>query len=171
MTSTVPLNIDVLYQFEAWNSLDTDLEKLIEDSLYRAYEHLKSDQIAQYEPFSVAVVLSSDHEIQALNTEYRGKNKPTNVLSFPAFDFHSIHEQDVIKGIESELGDICLSWETLNKEANEQDKTFESHLKHLLVHGFMHLFGYDHIEDEQAEEMEKIETFILKELGVENPYN
>ncbi len=108
--------------------------------------------------FEIAVVLADDAFVQNLNKQYRGKNKPTNVLSFPA----SLEE--------GELGDIILAFETIEKEAIEQKKTFRNHTKHLLVHGFLHLLGYDHIEDKQAEVMEKIEIKILKKLGISNPY-
>lgn len=108
--------------------------------------------------FEIAVVLADDAFVQSLNSQYRGKNKPTNVLSFPS---------DSSSG---ELGDIILALETVEKEAKEQRKTFRNHATHLLVHGFLHLIGYDHIEEKEAENMEKMEIKILKKLGIVNPY-
>lgn len=107
--------------------------------------------------FEIAVVLADDKFVQALNRQYRGKNKPTNVLSFPSDE-------------EGELGDLILAIETIEKEAQEQKKKFRNHAIHLLVHGFLHLLGYDHLEKKQAEIMECLEVKILKRLGVSNPY-
>lgn len=108
--------------------------------------------------FEIAVVLADDAFVQNLNKQYRGKDKPTNVLSFPA----SLGD--------GELGDIILAFETIEREAAEQQKTFRNHATHLLVHGFLHLLGYDHIEEKEAEIMEKLEIKILKKLGISNPY-
>lgn len=108
--------------------------------------------------FEVAVVLADDAFVKDLNSQYRGKNKPTNVLSFSA------------SPMTSELGDIVLAIETIEKEAREQKKTSRNHATHLLVHGFLHLLEYDHIEEKQADIMEKMEIKILKKLGVNNPY-
>ncbi len=108
--------------------------------------------------FEIAVVLTDDAFVKDLNSQYRGKNKPTNVLSFPA------------SPMTSELGDIVLAIETIEKESREQKKTFRNHATHLLVHGFLHLLEYDHIEEKQADIMEKMEIKILEKLGVTNPY-
>ena len=103
----------------------------------------------------MTVVLADDAFVRELNRDYRGKNKTTNVLSFPG-DGH--------------LGDIVLALETIEREAKEQQKTFRAHVQHLLVHGTLHLLGYDHEEDGQAEQMERREIKILEKLGVANPY-
>ena len=101
-------------------------------------------------------------EIQALNRDYRGKDKPTNVLSFP---FESP------PGIElSLLGDIIICAEVVLNEAEEQNKAIEAHWAHMVIHGVLHLLGYDHIEDVEAEEMEGLEITILTGLGYTNPY-
>ncbi len=121
-----------------------------------------NDKKSNYE---IAVVLADDKFIKQLNSEYRGKNKPTNVLSFPVASLTPDH-----RPLTHELGDIILAIETIEKEAKEQGKTFRSHATHLLIHGFLHLLGYDHMEAKQAENMEKLEIKILKKLGISNPY-
>lgn len=103
-----------------------------------------------------SVVLANDDFIQTLNRDYRGKDKPTNVLSFP---------QDLPL-----LGDLIFAHETLKRECVEQEKSFDDHFLHLVIHGTLHLLGYDHIDDDEAEEMEALEIKLLDGLGVKNPY-
>lgn len=110
-------------------------------------------------------MLCDNELVQNLNKEYRGKNKPTNVLSFPYLKY-SKEER-----FENELlGEIFISHEMLRSEAQEQGKKLEDHFKHLLVHSILHIFGYDHLNDKDAEEMETLEIAILDELGIKNPY-
>lgn len=112
----------------------------------------------------VSLVFTGDEEIRAINAEWRGMDKPTNVLSFPAFPL----KPGAMPG--PMLGDIVFAGQTLTREAAELGKPFDDHLAHLLVHGFLHLFGYDHGEDEDAEKMEGLETRILAGLGLSDPY-
>lgn len=109
--------------------------------------------------FSLRV--SDDTNVQALNRDYREKDKPTNVLSFPF--------NEDMDG-EHYLGDIIISVDTTTKEANTQNISVENHFTHLVMHGLLHLLGYDHIEDDEAEEMESIEIEALKSLNINNPY-
>jgi rRNA maturation RNase YbeY len=102
--------------------------------------------------------------IREINAEWRNKDKPTNVLSFPAFPVTPGKMPGPM------LGDIIIARETVEREAVDLDKSFEDHLTHLMVHGFLHLFGYDHIETEDAEKMEALETRILAKLGLSDPY-
>jgi probable rRNA maturation factor len=104
-----------------------------------------------------------DAEQRALNRQWRQIDKPTNVLSFPQIEPFS-----PVVGI---LGDITLARETLEREALELGKSFADHYTHLVVHGFLHILGYDHIEDDEALVMEGLETQILATLGIEDPYN
>lgn len=113
--------------------------------------------------FVIAVKLTDDAEMQALNATFRGMDKATNVLSFPSTD----HE---VMQAESFLGNIAIGYETVQREALQDGKNFQDHLMHLLVHGCLHLVGYDHIEQAEAEEMEALETAILASLGLADPY-
>ncbi len=112
----------------------------------------------------LSVVLADDAFVKGLNSQYRGKNKSTNVLSFPSSPATN-HQS-----LTTELGDIILAFETIAKEAQEQEKTFRDHAAHLLVHGFLHLLGHDHIDGKEAAIMEDKEVKILKKLGINNPY-
>jgi len=117
------------------------------------------------EDAELSLVLAGDQTLKSLNNEWRQKDKPTNVLSFPGEDI-AVGETAGIM-----LGDIVISLETTTREAALENKSFEDHLSHLVVHGFLHLFGYDHETDKEANQMESLETRILNELGIEDPYD
>lgn len=104
----------------------------------------------------ITIVLADDTFIRELNRDFRGKDAPTNVLSFPGEGNH--------------LGDIVLARQTVEREATAQKKSVRAHATHLLVHGALHLLGHDHIDDREAEKMEAREVKILKKLGISNPY-
>lgn len=111
--------------------------------------------------YHVTVALSNDEEMRALNRTWRGKDAPTNVLSFPADD--EICEPGF-------LGDVVLAYETALREAHEQDIELADHVSHLVVHGVLHLLGFDHTDDAQAERMEALERIALASLGIADPY-
>ncbi len=133
-----------------WKTLLTKERAFLRRLIARA---LKSEKAAG----SLSVVLTNDAEIKALNREYRGKNKPTNVLSFPM-------------GEGGELGDIVLAFETVKAEAKAQKKTLRAHTAHLIVHGCLHLLGFDHMTEKDAQKMESRETEILAAFKIKNPY-
>ncbi|MEZ8611165.1 rRNA maturation RNase YbeY [Vibrio sp. 10N.222.51.C8] len=110
----------------------------------------------------LTVRIVDTQESHQLNHEYRGKDKPTNVLSFPF---------EAPPGIELDLlGDLIICRQVVEKEAEEQSKPLLAHWAHMVVHGCLHLLGYDHIEDDEAEEMESLETEIMQSMGFEDPY-
>jgi probable rRNA maturation factor len=111
----------------------------------------------------VSIVLSDDAAIQKLNRDWRGIDKPTNVLSFPA-------AKPDAQGPPALLGDVIVAFETLTREAAEQAKPFLHHLAHIAVHGYLHLLGYDHQTDSEAGAMEKLERDILGRLRIADPY-
>ena len=132
----------------------------------RSYPAIKADvqQLVtlvlkrEKQPAATLNVLFTDSvEIQQLNRDFRAKNKPTNVLSFPS-------------GEEAFLGDIAISYDVIAKEKAQQSKTWRAHTLHMVLHGTLHLLGYDHEADEEAEEMEGFEIALLEQLGVANPY-
>lgn len=145
--------IDISIECADWETEIPDIDTHIRQTADAVLKTMEiNDQATE-----LSVVLSSDSFIQVLNKQWRGKDKPTNVLSFP---------QD-----EPELmGDVILAFQTVKREADEQNKRFEDHTKHLIVHGILHLLGHDHEKDEEAEEMEALEIEILNALGVKNPY-
>ncbi|MGI9372243.1 MAG: rRNA maturation RNase YbeY [Hyphomicrobiales bacterium] len=127
-----------------------------------ALEHLEFES----DSAELALKLSDDEEVQRLNSLYRGKNEPTNVLSFEADPPHA----NLPESQSQPIGDVILAFETVEKEAGVQEKNLENHLCHLIVHGVLHLCGYSHDDDATAQAMEKFEITILDELGIANPY-
>ena len=119
--------------------------------------------LAKFKPQAeVTVRVVDEPESQELNHDYRGKDKPTNVLSFPF---------EAPPGIDIDLlGDLVICKQVVEREAIEQNKPLISHWAHMVVHGCLHLLGYDHIEDQEAEEMESLETEIMKSMGYSDPY-
>jgi len=147
------LTVDILFE---GIGVQEDLEVLTLKTLEEAakYVHIPHDP-------EVSVVFTNDAFIQDLNHQYRHQNKPTNVLSFPL-------PGDPLKN--PALGDIIISLETIGREALDQKKSFFDHVHHMLVHGFLHLLGHDHMEVQEAEIMEGLEIAILQKIGIKNPY-
>jgi probable rRNA maturation factor len=114
----------------------------------------------------LAVMLTDDGGIRTLNSSWRGIDKPTNVLSFPALQ----PTGEALDDMPRMLGDIAIAYETTRREAEQEDKPFDHHLSHLAVHGFLHLIGYDHENDDDADAMETLEREILAQLGIPDPY-
>jgi probable rRNA maturation factor len=151
-----PLNIEISRNSDGWPAaLDARADQAVRAAL--ALSKAKITGAAE-----LSLVLTDDAEQQVLNRDWRGIDKATNVLSFP-----QIEPFGPVSGL---LGDIILARETLEREAAEQGVSLEDHFTHLVVHGFLHLLGYDHMDDDEALAMEGLETQILASLGVADPY-
>jgi probable rRNA maturation factor len=159
MPSIAPLTADILVTAACWEA-EPEAEALVQ----RAIEAAAQRAVASADAAEVAIVLTDDSGIRTLNRDWRGIDKPTNVLSFPAVQTASRREEPRM------LGDIAIAYETTRREAESEDKPFAHHLSHLAVHGFLHLVGYDHETDADAETMESLEREILAGLGVPDPY-
>ena len=134
-------------------------EEIVKTALLHAHKALtETSKFGIREPgIQISVLLSHNAFIQTLNKTYRQQDKPTNVLSFPQNETYH-------------LGDIILAYETICDEATKQKKTFKDHLIHLVIHGLLHLLGYDHETEKEAQEMEALEIEILRGLDIKNPY-
>lgn len=126
------------------------------------------DDVPDAPMVELSLVLADDDTVQALNRDYRGKDKPTNVLSFAFSD----HDDGIAPPPDAPLmlGDVIIARETVAREAEAQKKSFAAHLSHLVAHGVLHLLGYDHVEESDAQRMERTEVFILARLGLSDPY-
>jgi probable rRNA maturation factor len=147
-------NIDVITESALWDALP-DAEQIVRNAVTQAAAALDRQADAE-----LAVLLTDDAAIQRLNATWRGLDKPTNVLSFPS----------AVTPESQHLGDIAVAFETTAREAGQQDKPLAHHLAHLSVHGFLHLVGYDHESETEAETMEELERVILARIGVPDPY-
>ena len=148
-----------------WPDVET-LEAFVSRVIVAAAHFLEVEEGQPFPdmPVELSLVFTDDVAISEINAEWRGMDKATNVLSFPGFP--------IVPGDTpgSMLGDIVIAYETVEREAKALEKSFDDHLTHLLVHGFLHLFGYDHIENAEAEQMEGLETRILATLNLSDPY-
>lgn len=149
--------IDISVESEGWAKIPG-----IEALVRRAAEAALLDNDAP--PSEISVVLSDDEHIRELNKHHRGMDKPTNVLSFPAA------RMKTPAGAARLLGDVVLAFGTCEREAAEEAKPIENHITHLVVHGVLHLLGYDHEDEDEAETMEGRERQILAKLGIPDPY-
>jgi probable rRNA maturation factor len=153
---------EVLVVADCWQA-EPDAEAVIHRAIAAAAETVDAG-VGEAE---LAVMLTDDAGIRTLNGNWRGIDKPTNVLSFPALQPTGRGGPDDAPRM---LGDIAIAYETTRKEADDEQKPFDHHLSHLAVHGFLHLIGYDHEKDADAEAMETLEQEILAQLGIPDPY-
>jgi probable rRNA maturation factor len=154
------VHLDVVVESPLWAGLP-EAEALAEAALAAA-ERVAAVRLAP--GAEVSLLLADDARLRALNAAWRGKDRPTNVLSFPAGGRGRLDRAPV-------LGDIAIAFETLCAEAGAEGKSRADHFSHLVVHGFLHLIGYDHETPDEAEEMESLETAILAGLGIADPYS
>ncbi len=165
------MGIDIRIADDRWS--DLSLQNLVE----RAYAATLLRAGLDEEICALSVLACDDTEIAELNAEFRGKPKPTNVLSWPAEDLAADDDGGVPHPLEPdftgeiELGDVAISYETCLREAQEAQKPPAAHVSHLIVHGILHLLGYDHERDLDATLMETLEIEILGTMGIDNPYS
>jgi len=160
--SALNIEIDIDIQNSNWKTSIGDIENITRNAIEKALS-MVMDVRPQME---ISIVLSDDDFIQNLNKAYRHKDKPTNVLSFPMIEVQDIQETSPFIS----LGDVIVSFDTIKRESEEQNKPLEHHYIHMLVHGCLHLLHFDHEDNEDAEIMESKEIEILGQLGVKNPY-
>lgn len=154
---------------EEWDS-STDWSLLVRRAAESALAESAFPGLAKgARPVEISVRLTGDDEVRALNFEWRGKDKPTNVLSFPMTEADALASAER-EGPELMLGDIVLARGVCEREAAEKAVPVETHATHLVVHGTLHLLGYDHIDDEEAADMESREVRALARLGIDDPY-
>lgn len=165
---------------QRWDRPEFDWHEMVQSVLPLAFDvAVKARGNASEERGEVCLVFTSDAEVAVLNSQWRGKDGPTNVLSFPAGDDEEFNEDceeigdvmDADGDADRVLGDVILAFETIAREAEEQGKAFRNHTAHLLVHGVLHLLGYDHQTDEEAEQMEAIESQVLASAGIADPWH
>ncbi len=154
------IDIDILVETEGWPD-EVALSRLASAAIAAIWDELANGNQPDSE---LSLVFTDDAAIKELNNDWRDKDKPTNVLSFPAFPIEPGQTPGPM------LGDIVIARETVVREADEEEKSFEHHLTHLIVHGFLHLLGYDHETNDEAEEMEQLERKILARLAIPDPY-
>lgn len=159
MIEPVPL-IDVIVESPLW-----DKASGADATVRRALTEAAVAIGANFKDRALAVLLTDDAAVRRFNAQWRGIDKPTNVLSFPPAS-NAGQQAGAVKS----LGDIAIAYETTAREADEEGKPFADHVSHLAVHGFLHLLGYDHDTDAAAETMEQLERVILARLGVPDPY-
>jgi probable rRNA maturation factor len=153
--------IDLVVNSALWNA--PEAEVTVRRAVVEAADALSTKSA------ELAIVLTDDSAIRLLNRDWRGVDAATNVLSFPASS-HSLAREVGRRAAPRLLGDIVLAYETIAREARDEGKPFDNHLAHLAVHGFLHLLGYDHERDADADRMEKIERDILARLAIPDPY-
>lgn len=157
-----------------WKKAFPHMKSKIEQAAACAFLAAKKPAGFKGRTFSISILLTDDANMKTLNRNYRGKDKPTNVLSFPQINLHKLPRNalDVFpKRSEVLLGDVVLAFQTIRRESTEQGKTLESHVIHMIVHGTLHLLGYDHERLKDAKNMEKCECDILESLGYPDPYH
>lgn len=157
-------NVEISIQDPEWEKIN-DIYNIIDIASKTTLNNAILPKAALGRDLEISIVLANDDLVQVLNREYRNKDKPTNVLTFATLDSEEVSTEGILN-----LGDVILAHETIEREAQEQGKFPLDHIKHLTVHGVLHLLGYDHIEEDEANDMETLEIRILEHLGVQNPY-
>ncbi|EJF96366.1 rRNA maturation RNase YbeY [Bartonella taylorii] len=153
------ITIDITIDNSGWND-EKMLYNITEKALTTTMHHLSLENVIS----EVSLLFTDNKHMAQINAQWRNKNEPTNVLSFPAFPLKVGQTPGLI------LGDIIIARETVALEASTEGKLFQDHLTHMIVHGVLHLLGYNHETDEEAHQMEKLEREILQKLFIKDPY-
>ncbi|WP_019222215.1 rRNA maturation RNase YbeY [Bartonella rattaustraliani] len=153
------ITIDIIVESVGWNNEEV-LYKITEKALTATMKQLSLENAAS----EISLLFTDDEHMTQINAQWRGKNKPTNVLSFPAFPLKAGDPPGPM------LGDIIIARETVVLEAKKEGKTFQDHLTHMIVHGLLHLLGYNHETHDEALQMEGLEREILQKLFIKDPY-
>lgn len=161
--------VEVATIYKNWGlhkAINKTLIKKVTENILKRFEGL-----ALIKTWYLSILLTDNNQMLSLNNKYRGKAKATNVLAFPDADLN-INNLEKLHGVPNKqsLGDIAFGYQIIHQEAIEQNKTFDSHFTHLLVHGLLHLIGFDHHTDEEATIMENLEILILKDFRISSPY-
>ena len=156
----------------AWETHDIDLENNLQKAVLTTFDKASIPDIISDRYLEATISLTNDDLIKHLNLSYKGQDKTTNVLSFASID-----DPDFLQEVKATppqvpvvIGDVMLAYGTIIKEAKEQGKSIENHLTHLVIHGVLHLLGYNHENDKDANAMESLECNILAQLNIDNPY-
>jgi probable rRNA maturation factor len=170
MPADATLDLEVLTEAPNWLAKLPNVVELCRTAACAAFSAAGRHRLASVKTVEACLLLSDDSRVRALNNAFRGRDEPTNVLSFPSV------EPDVLAatgadGLPATLGDIVIAFETTAAEAALEAKPLSDHLTHLVVHGMLHLLGYDHTTDGEASEMEALEVQVLATLGIAGPYS
>jgi probable rRNA maturation factor len=175
MSGASARDLDISISLEAgdWEVVVADVEQRIETAARAAFDAAERPSVLDGAPAEMSLVLADDALVRTLNRDYRDKDKPTNVLSFALLDDLDDTDDDLARdeGMPILIGDVILAFETVQREAREQGKSVGDHLTHLVIHGVLHLLGYDHLSDPDADRMERLETSILARMGIADPYS
>lgn len=162
-------NVDLSVEYLNWNTID--IAHIAQIAIRAVFNHHKIS-----DDWGVSILACDDEKIKSLNEDFRNKDKATNVLSWPEFDIPVDKSGDItllensVFG-ENALGDIAIAYDTCLSEANSANISLEHHCTHLLIHGCLHLLGYDHETDADATRMEGLESHLLVKMGIKDPYN
>jgi probable rRNA maturation factor len=175
MSGASARDLDISISLEAgdWEVVVADVEQRIETAARAAFDAAERPSVLDGAPAEMSLVLADDALVRTLNRDYRDKDKPTNVLSFALLDDLDDTDDALARdeGMPILIGDVILAFETVQREAREQGKSIKDHLAHLVIHGVLHLLGYDHQSDPDADRMERLETSILARMGIADPYS
>lgn len=165
----IKTTLNIAVNNDVWNNLLPDVAALSEQLFALTIATVDPEILRDKKEVIVNLALSDDEEVRELNCQFRNNDKPTNVLSFANIDDDEFW-QALDHTREVELGDIIISASTMAAQSKEQEISLHDHYCHIFVHGLLHLLGYDHMEAEEAAEMEALEVHILQSVNIANPY-